>query len=455
MKIIIVGAGTTGCSLAEHLSGQNNHVTIIEQDNAICENVKSKLDAFVVNGIGSSPALLERAGIDSADMIIAVTSSDETNLLACHFAMQKGVKKRIARVRSDIYTNTSMISLEQLGVTNVIEPERELVEKIIQYIDLPGVIETANFQSNNIYLRGYTITDDMPIAHKALSEVTNMAKGSPMLVVVIIRDEKSIPPTGNQKLLPGDNIVVIMPKESFKTFRSLINRKSKTLKKIIVSGDSLTAIHLADALKRLSEHVLLVDPDRDHGRMASSLLNGVDVFHGDCTNSDILQEINVGGADCFISAGTDTEDNIMACLLAKSAGAAMVIAGRNDTRYSGLFSSLGIDRIINPYDITLNMIIEKIQMVPIGTYLKLRSADIEVIRLQAKKDSPVAGKSLRDLDNFVKKSIIIGCIIRRNEVIIPWGDTVIEEGDEVIVLTRREHINWINKQFNPRFGILK
>ncbi len=455
MKIVIVGAGTTGYSLAEHLSGQNHNIAIIERDNLICDYVKSKLDAFVINGIGSSPALLEAAGIGSADMIIAVTSSDETNLLACHFAMQKGVKKRIARVKSDIYTSPSTISLDKLGVTNVIEPEREIVEKIIQYVDLPGVIETANFQGNNIYLRGYKITEDMPIANKTLSDVTIMAKGSPMLVVVIMREGKSIPPTGSQKLLPGDNIVVIMPKASFKTFRMLINRKVSKLKKIIVSGDSLTAIHLADALKRLSDQVLLVDPDREHGLLASSLLNGVDIYHGDCTNTEILQEINAEHADCFVAAGTDSEDNIMSCLLAKTAGADIVIAVRNDDRYLGLFNSLGIDHIINPYDITLNMIIEKIQMVPIGSYLKLKSADIEVLRFKAKKGSPVAGKSLRDLDDFLKKSVIIGCIIRNNEVIIPWGGIVIEEGDEVIILSRKEHINWVNKQFNSRFGVLQ
>ncbi len=377
MKIVIVGAGMVGYSLAKHFSGLNHNITVIERDKALCEDINSKLDVFVVEGIGSSPAVLDTAGIASANLVIAVTPSDETNLLVCNFAMQNGVKKRIARIKSNIYTtDTPNVSLEQLGVTSVIEPEREVMKRILQYVELPDVLETANFQSDSIYLRGYRITEDMPIAHKTLAHIMHMAKTSPILFVVIVREGKSLPPTGDQTLLPGDEIVAIMPKESFKTFRLLINRKASKMKKIVVSGDSLTAIHLAEALQPLCEQVILTDPDLEHGRMAASILHGVEVFHVDSTNSDMLEEINISQADCFIAAGKDAEDNIMSCLLAKAEGAGMVITLRDDKRYDRLFSSLGMDHIIYPQDITLNAIIEKIQMVSIGAYLKLKTADI-------------------------------------------------------------------------------
>ena len=451
MKIVIVGAGMVGYSLAEHFSGLNHNITVIERDKTLCEHVSGKLDVFVVEGTGSSPAILDEAGISSADMVIAVTPSDETNLLVCNFAMQNGVKKRITRVKSDIYTtDTPNVSLEELGVTSVIEPEREVMKRILQYVELPDVLETANFQSNDIYLRGYRITEDMPVAHKTLAEVRHMAETAPMLFVVIVRKGKSLPPTGDQKLLPGDKIVAIMPKESFKAFRLLINRKASKMKKIVVSGDSLTAIHLAEALKPLCEQVILADPDPDHGHMAASMLSGVEVFHLDCTNSDMLEEINIGQADCFIAAGKDAEDNIMSCLLAKAEGAGMVIALRDDNRYDRLFASLGMDHIIYPQEITLNAIIEKIQMVSIGAHLKLKTADVEIKRLRIRKNSPVTGKSLQQLDKLFKKAIIIGCIIRENSVIIPWGDTAIEENDEVMVLSPKENINLVNRLFKPR-----
>jgi len=450
MKIIIIGAGTVGFGLAQHLSKLNHQVTIIEINKALCEQINSKLDVFVINEMGSSPSALEEAGIKSADMVIAVTPNDEINLLACNFAMQNNVKKRIARVKSDRYTDkTSCIDLDKLGVTHLIEPEKEIMQKILQYIELPDGFETANFQENSIYLRGYKITDDMPMANKTLIEIKSMAKTASILVVSIIRQEKSLPPTGNQKILPGDRVIAIMPKDSFKTFLTLLNKKETKLKKIIVSGDSLTAIHLAQALKPLSEQLLFVNPHLEHAQLAASMLDKIEVLHGDSTDSVLLEEINVASADCFIGAGEDTEDNIMSCLLAKTEGAKTTIAIRNSDRYSRLFRSLGISHIINPQQITLDAIIEKIQTVSLGTHLKLKSVNIEIIRLKAELGSPAINKPLKQLDNLFKKSIIIGSVIRNNSIIIPEGNTVIEGNDEVIIFCEKKLIGSATRLFSP------
>lgn len=449
MKIIIVGAGMVGSSLAEYFARLKHQITIIEQNQALCDSINGKLDVFTVAGSGSSPIALEKAGIKSADMIIAVTPDDETNLLICNFAMQNEVKKRIARVKTNLYVSeSSCISIEKLGVTRIIESEWQVAKKIYQYVELPGVLETANFQSDNIYLRGYQVTNDMPIAYKTLVEIREMAKKNPMLFVGIRRKDKTIFPAGTQKLLPGDNILVIMPKESFDVFCSLVNRKITKKKKIIVSGDSLTAIHLSDALKPLCEQVFLVDPNPEHGRKAAAMLDGVEVLEGDTTDSDVLQDIQVQHADYFIAVGQDTEDNIMSCLLAKNEGTKYVIAVRNSDRHAKLFHSLGIDKIINSQDITVSAIIDKIQTVSIGSYLQLTSADIDVIRLQAGKNSAITGRPLRQIEKLVKKSIIIGCIIRQNSVIIPDGETSLEEYDEAIILCGKDQIPTVKKLFN-------
>lgn len=439
-----------GYSLAEHFSGLDHNITVIERDKALCEEINNKLDVFVVQGIGSSPAALAEAGISSADLVIAVTPSDQTNLLVCNFAMQNGVEKRIARVKSDVYTtNAKNVSLEKLGVTTVIEPEREVMKHILQYVEMPDALETANFQSDSIYLRSYRVTEDMLIARKTLSEISQLAENTPLLIVVIVRDGKSLAPTGDQELLPGDEIVAIMPKDSFKTFRTLINRKASKMDKIVVSGDSLTAIHLVEALEPLCEQVILADPDMEHGRRAAAMLHGIDVFHLDCTNSDMLKEINISQTDCFIAAGKHQEDNIMSCLMAKAEGAGVVIALREDIRYKRLFTSLGMDHIIYPQEITLNAIIDKIQMVSISAHLRLKTAGIEVIRVRPSKHSPVVGKPLRELDRSFKKSIVVGCIIRNNDVIIPQGDTIILADDEVMVLIAKKNFSLVNKLFKP------
>jgi trk system potassium uptake protein TrkA len=187
----------------------------------------------------------------------------------------------------------------------------------------------------------------------------------------------------------------------------------------------------------------------EHGRMAAAMLNGIDVFHIDCTNSDMLEEINISQTDCFIAAGEHQEDNIMSCLMAKAEGVRVVIALRDDIRHKRLFTSLGMDHIIYPQEITLNAIIEKIQMVSISAHLRLKTAGIEIIRVRTRKDSPVSGKSLQELDRPFKKSITIGCIIRKSAVIIPQGDTVIEADDEVMVLCSKKNSALVNKLFKP------
>lgn len=451
MKIVIIGAGKVGYSLAEYFSGMKHNITVIEKDKELCDDINSKLDVFVVQGEGASPTVLESADIESADMVIAVTPSDEVNLLACNFAMQNGVEKRIARVKSNVYTSeTENVNLERLGVTSVIEAEREVMKRILQYVELPNVIESANFQSDNIFLRGYRVTSDMPIANKTLAEIRQMADPDPILIVVIVRSGQNIQPTGDQKLLPGDKIVAIMPKDSFKTFCALIDHKISKLKKVVVSGDTLTAIHLAEALKPLSEKVLLADPDLDHGRMAASALEGVEVLHIDSTKSDMLEEININHTDCFIAAGSGAEDNIMSSLLAKVEGADMVIALRDDKRYDKLFTSLGMDHIIYPQEITLNAIIEKIEMVSIATHLQLKTADIEIMRIKVSKKSPVTGKKLGELDKLFKRSIIVGCIIKENSAIIPQGSTMIDENDVLLILGNKDNIHHINKIFKTK-----
>ncbi len=435
MNIVIVGAGTVGYSLSDHLSKQHHHITVIERNPSLCRQISSKLDVSAVNGAGASPSILEEAGLGAADMVIAVTPNDDTNMLVCGFAKQYGIPKRIARVKSGEYTEKSRrISLEELGVTHVIEPEKEVVRRILQYVELPGVTDTANLQSDNVYLRGYRITDAMPLAGRALSEIGDLIGPAQILVVLIIREGKSVLPTGSERILPGDQIVAIMTSEALDTFRRLIGQPPAKHAKIVVFGDTLTAMHLARELKGFADRVIMVDPDEQHGLAAASQLNGVEVLNGDCTDVDMLQEVHVENAPFFIAASSDTEDNVMSCLLAKAEGAGRVIAVSNNERHVNLFRSLGLDHFVNPHQITSQTIIANILRVPIGALLRLKNVDVEVSRFIAEKGSRLVGKPLSKLDSLFRKTIIIGSVFREDTVIIPSGDTVIHEGDEVLVL---------------------
>ncbi|MDG5814450.1 Trk system potassium transporter TrkA [Chitinispirillales bacterium ANBcel5] len=453
MKIIIVGAGDLGLGLTEYLSNYDHEISVVERNPSLASDINSRYDVLTITGTGSSPDVLEQAGIEDADMLIAVTPSDEINLLACHFAMQYAVGKRIARIVSDEILGAGKIDLKTVGVTHVIGTEKELVKNVLRFIELPGLTDAADFHGESVYLRGYRVTQEMPIAGKTLYEMRGLAGDAPMLVMAIIREGQSLIPRGTERLIPGDEMIAIMPKDSYPAFRSLLNRPVKKLKKIVVAGNTLSAVQISDALSRAAERVILVDPDPEHARDAALALNRVEVLAGDLTDADLLQEVKVANADFFIAASKDMEDNIMSSLLARAEGAKEVIAIRTDDRHFDLFHSLGVDHVISPRRVTLQKIIESIQIAPIDPLLSLRKVDLAVVRAVASKKSFVLGKTLINLDKYFKKGIIIGAIVREGDIIIPDGHTEIQLNDEVLALCNKENLSTVKNIFKAGYRL--
>ncbi|MCX7726332.1 MAG: NAD-binding protein, partial [Chitinispirillaceae bacterium] len=392
--------------------------------------------------------VLEKADIRNCDMIIAVTTNDETNLLVCYFAMHYGVPQRIARIKTIKLNDPEVpINFNSLGVTNVIEPENEVVKSIIKYIELPGVTEAENIYKDNVLLRGYKIDERMPIAGKTLIETNEITKSFHILVALIIRGGQSILPKGNQRILPGDEIIAIMREDSLPIFRELINLPEEKHKKIVVYGDTLEAIELSRQLTKYADRVILVDPNELHAQAAASTLSDVEVLLGDCTNVELLQEIRIKDVPFFIAASNDTEDNIMSCLLAKAEGATRTIAISNQRRHHKLFLSLGIDYVINPNIITTRTIMSNIIKVPIASLLLLKSVNVQVTRFVIGEKSKVIQMPIKNLGNLLKRSVIIGSILRGEELIIPTGDTIFMEGDEVLVLSHPADTKEVGKLF--------
>lgn len=455
VNIVIVGAGDVGYSLAEHLSLQGHHTAVIERSSSICNEINSRLDVLTINDNGSSPQVLERAGIKDAHMLIAVTPHDETNLIACNFAMQYKVPQRIARIRSLKLSDDpdSPISFTALGVTQVIEPELEVVDNIIKYVELPGVSEAENIQMGNVYLRGYHITEGMPIAGKSLIETNELTKSSHILIVLIIRDGKAILPKGTEVIKAGDEIIAIMQDDSLPVFRELINQPVDKLKKIVISGDTLEAIELARKMVTIVDRVILVDPNEAHAQQAAASLPDVEVLYGDCTNVEMLQEVRVKNLPFFIAAGNDPEDNIMSCLLAKAEGAQRVIAVSTNRRHNKLFLSLGIDHVINPNNITTQTIMRNVIKLPIASLLLLKSVNVQVTKFIIGPKSAVINLKIKDLGNRIKRSIIIGSILRGDKLIIPGGETVFHEDDEVLTLSHPDDTREVGKLFKSESAL--
>jgi len=451
MRIVIVGGGVVGFSLAEHLMYDNHDVSLVEKDPNVCRIDGDRLDIKLVCGNGSSPRVLEAAGIEGADMVLAVTPVDELNIIVCAIARQYGIKSRIARIRSNEFRGRdAAIDIGKMGVTLVIDPEQVVVDSIIQYIETPGASDASNFQEGNILVRAYQVTEDMPVANKTLSEIGKGLENQPLLFVAAIRDGEGFIPHGDYLIEPGDEIYGIFQRDSIDTYLELFNQTRKDVKNVVITGDSLTAVQLADTLQNLVEKVVLVDPDAEHARQAADILNNIDIVHGDCTESSILKEVYVRNAQFFIAAAKETEYNVMSTLLARAEGAREVIAVSNEIRQDRLFNSIGIDHVIYPRLAIAREILEAIHRGQIGQVVRIRNLNIEALRITAEENSPITGKPLQHIRSKIQKGSIISAILRDDEMIIPDGNSVIEPGDQMIVITYTRHLSRVRKLFKSR-----
>ena len=447
MRIIIVGGGVVGYSLAEHLRHENHDITLIEKESATYEQIRDRTDIQILCGNGTSPAILEAAGIKTADMVVAVTPFDEHNIVICSVAEQYGVERRIARIRSSEFREgVGSIDLKKMGVTLVTDPEAVLVDAIVQFIETPGATDAVNFHEGNILMRGY----DMPLVGKSLREIRRETSQHPLLFIAAIRRGQAIIPDGEYTIEAEDDVFGIFPRSSLEVFLNLFGRSQKEARNVIIAGASLTAIQLADEVRKLVDKVTLIDPDYDHGRQAADILNNVDIVHGDPTDAAILQEVYIRNADFFIAADKETDSNVMASLLAKAEGAREVVAVINDVRHDRLYKSIGIDHVIHPRLAIANNILEAIHRGHIGRIVRIRNLDIEALRLTADPDSPVTGKPLQHIRSRMQKGSIVGTLLRGDEMIIPDGNTVVESGDKMIVITHSKNAARVRKLFKAR-----
>ncbi|HKK20816.1 MAG TPA: Trk system potassium transporter TrkA [candidate division Zixibacteria bacterium] len=455
MRIVIVGGGVVGYSLADQLLKDNHELSLVELDTTLCHSIAEKLDLQVVNGSGSSPSVLREAGIVGADMVLAVTPNDEVNLVVCALAGQYGVRERIARLRgAEFVESGDQLDLKQLGVTSVIRPEKVLVGQVLQYVDTPHSIESANFEEGRILLRGYQVTEAMPIANRTAREIRESIAPEIVLFAAIIRKREGMIPDGETTILPGDIVYSLFPQESRDRFLQLVGA-DKTGRKIIITGDSYATLELAQALDREAKyHVTFANPDAVHAEKAAALCPNIEVLHGDCTEEDFLRELNVGNASFFISVSDSADYNILTALLAKAEGAHEVIATTTDMSHNRLYKSIGVDHVINPRLTTAREILEMISRGHIGAVVRLSDVDIEAVRMVVQPDSEVAGMKVRKIATRLKRGTIIGVIVRDNKMILPEGETVIEARDHVILITHHRNLPTISKLFKPR-GFLR
>ncbi len=453
MQIVIVGAGTVGFELAGHLQDQGHDVALVESQAERCLEISEKLDILVVEGAGSSPRALEQAGIAQAEMVLAVTSVDEVNILVCGLAQQYGVPTRIARIRSGEFRHRDgKVTIEALGVTRVIDPERIMVRVINQIARLPEAVEVFSYHEGQIILARHIMTEGMPILDQRLIDVVKLSGDHRFLAVALRREEvgKTWIPAGDDVIQIGDDITTTFTRDSLPRYLELLGLENRQVRKAIVAGDGLTAIQLCEELAGWVEDVTLVDLDPVHAEHAAARLNKVEVIQGDPTERAVLHEVGVGGADLFVGAGRSTSQNIMSALLARSEGARRVISVSYEPQSNQLFREIGVEHVLSPRRAMAQEIMDVIARGRHTVELQLRNLNLEALELLAGENSKVTQGPLQKVWTPYKRQAIVGAIYRDGEAFIPGGDTEVRPGDEVVLITKPKHVHKVRGLFKDR-----
>ena len=452
MKIVILGAGRVGASVAESLVSEQNDITVVDTDPARLAELQDRLDLRTVTGNAAQPSVLRNAGADDADMLIATTQSDETNLVACHLAAQVfNVPTRIARVRgADFQDNPELVGEGAFSVDHLIVPEKTVTDYVAKLVEFPEALQVLEFANGAVSLIAVRANRDGLLVSKPIREIKKHIPNVDSRIVAIFRGESTIYPDGDTMIEPGDEVFFLAATEHIRTVLTELRKMDRPVRRVMLAGGGRIGMRLAKRLAERRIDVRIIEPVSSRCSMlAAELPSNVLVLNGDATDEDLLEEESVGEMDLFCALTSDDEDNIMSSLLAKKMGAKRVIALINRRAYADLVEGGKIDIAIVPAQATIGELLAHVRRGDVAAVHSLRRGAAEALEAVAHgdpKSSKVVGRRIEQVD--LPAGATIGAIVRqapgnRSEVIIAHHDTTIEPEDHVIVFVA-------NKRLIPR-----
>lgn len=453
MKIIIIGAGQVGGTLAENLAGEKNEITIIDSESSILSNLQDRLDLQVVCGIGSHPDVLKKAGAEDADMLIAVTNSDESNMMACQVAHSLfKTPTKIARVRSEQYIiyQDQLYQNKDIPVDHLIAPEQLVTTAIKRLIDYPGALQVVEFADGRASLVAVKAYYGGLLVGHALSALKEHMPNVDTRVAAIYRRGRPIRPLGSTVIEADDEVFFIADTKHIRAVMSELQKLEASYKRIMIAGGGLIGEGLAKRLEK-NHNVKLIEYNQARANHLASTLDHATVFQGDASDASLLLEENVEQVDAFIAVTNDDEANIMSAMLAKRMGAAKAMVLIQRSAYVDLVQGGDIDIAFSPQQATISALLTHIRRGDIVNVHSLRRGAAEAIEAIAhgdKQTSKVVGKQIRDIK--LPPGTTIGAIVREDEVVIAHSDTTILANDHVILfLVDKKFINDVERLFQP------
>ena len=449
MNIIICGAGKVGFSISKQLSAQGHSVTIIDQSSEDIKKINDSQDVKGIVGRATLPTVLENAGAEKADMIIAVTRNDETNMIVCQLASSLfNVSKKIARIRTKDFLEGKwgkLYNKSNIPIDVIISPELEVAKSLYRRLEAPGALDNVPFGNDKVKMLEISIERNCPIKDMPLKKFPDFKAN----ILGAVRKEKFIYLKKNDKMMEGDNVYLVVSSEQLNAILKAFGHEEKTAKNVLIIGGGNIGLNLAKMLEANFEDVRIkiIEKDKKRAEEIANELSSSIVINGDALDEDILKEANLEGSETVLALTNDDENNMMACVLAEKSGLKKrTIAIVNKTNYNLLQDSLNIDDLVDPRMTTVSRIMEHVHRGTIGTVYSLLDGEFEFIEAKILEKSELLNKKIKDSN--LPDDIRIGAIVRGEKVIIPKSDFIFEKDDLVVFLAKREQLKEVEDIFS-------
>lgn len=435
MRIVIVGAGAIGSFLAEKFSLERQDVVLIESDPEVAAIAQAEIDCLVITGNGASVETLKKAGIEKADLLIAVSSSDAVNVLACSAGTKLKIPVKVARVEDP----QLKAEVEALGVDLVIDPDAAAARDMVRLAAGGEVAEIVEYAGGDLVLIGGYVAEDSAIVGGTLAELRDTVVGWDWLVVAVIHADETVIARGDTTLEAGDHVLMMARRKHAEKAYSWLGLSSKPAENAVVIGGTRVARLVSGLLNERGIRPKLFESDPDRCRRIAESMPKVDVIHGAPSDLELMKQEGVGSADTVMAVTGWDGENVLAALAAKSLGAKEVIARFTNTQLMGLGAGVGIDATVSPRLSAANEILRFVRRGAIYSVATFSDSDAEAIELEVGPDSRAVGKTLIELK--LPHSLIVGGVQRGEKAFVPTGNTRIEVGDHLIVIALPDAIS--------------
>ncbi len=451
MKVLICGAGQVGFGIAERLAAEGNDVSIIDSSPELVSRVTDALDVRGFVGHGSYPDVLEDAGARDAEMIIAVTFSDEVNMIACQVAHSLfEVPFTIARIRAQSYLEPHREDLfirVNIPIDVRISPEIEVGEMVLRRLSLPGAFETVSLAEESVTMVGVSCEEDCPIVDTPLRQLTELFPDLPAVVVGVVRDGRLFVPHGDDQLLAGDDAYFVARDDQVERTLKIFGHEEQRARRVIVAGGGNIGLYVSEKLEELETgpRLKLIENDRTRATIIAEQLKRTVVLNGSALDEELLREADAGSAETMVALTNDDQINILSCVMANRLGCQRTLCLLNNVGYASILRSLGIDAFVNPRTITVSSVLRHVRRGRIKGVHAVQNGAGEIIDAEALETSPLVGQPLRELD--LPPGLRIGAVWRKGEVLIPDGSTTIMAHDRVVIFALAEHVRDVERMF--------